>query len=322
MASTLTGITAQTLLYRYFPAVYLALAAFLGCVAGWLAVLVFGLHLVTPLAKKPIGAPSKSATVRVRPLSDYQVILDRNIFDPEGAASVKLSDSGRAAGSVTTAPAAAASEGKQKAAVAIPKKLTLIGTLAAGSNSLAVLQNGKEVHVYHLGDEIATGVTVAEILRDTVVLVSRDGSRQTLTIANNILNKRASLGVKPAPLRRGVVPAAGSPIKEVGKNRYIIPNAVAEHARANVGELMREARMEPHLVNGRTDGFVVRMIRPHSFLAQLGLRLGDVVTAINGVQLSSPEKALQVFQQLREANDIRVDLLRQGQPLTLEFQTD
>lgn len=318
MANTLTGITAQTLLHRYFPAIYLVLAALLGCVAGWMAVLVLGFRFVAPLEKASTGAPLEPAAARIRPLGDYQIILDRNIFNPEGGGTATvLSDQEATSASASSAPSATSTV-KQKTATVVPKNLVLIGTLTAGPNSLAVLRDGRETRVYSLGDEVAAGIKIAEISRNTVVLVSRDGSRQTLTLLSDL----AKAGARHTPRRNDADSSNRSGIKEVGDNKYVIPRDVAEQARHNVNELMQQARMEPRIVGGQTDGFIVRMIRPHSFLAQLGLRLGDVVTAINGVQLNGPEKALQIFQQLREARNIKVDLLRHGQPLTLELETD
>jgi len=52
------------------------------------------------------------------------------------------------------------------------------------------------------------------------------------------------------------------------------------------------------------------------------LRLGDVVVEINQVRLDSPEKALQIFQQVREANNISLGLIRNGQPQTFEYSLD
>ncbi|MEJ2690215.1 MAG: type II secretion system protein GspC [Deltaproteobacteria bacterium] len=322
MANPLTGVTVQAFLHRFFPAAYLVLVALLGSVAGWLAIIILGFGIVPPAEKVPVSAPSEKEAALTTPLDDYQIILDRDIFDPEGAGTAKLS------GKQATVPASEAStspaEEKKKTKAVLPKNLALIGTLTAGANSLAVMREGKETHVYSLGDEVADGISVAEISRNTVVFAFSDGSRQTLSIDED----QAQLAIQTAPAPKVAASAHQSAsaiqaeIKKVGENRYIIPRDVAEQARNNVGELMKQARMEPHLVDGQTDGFVVRMIRPRSFLGQLGLRLGDVVTAINDVQLNSPEKALQIFQQLREARNIKVDLLRKNKPLTLEFETD
>ena len=89
-----------------------------------------------------------------------------------------------------------------------------------------------------------------------------------------------------------------------------------------MNELLKQARLEPNIVNGQTSGFVVRMIRPHTLFTMLGLRLGDVIMQVNGVTLDSPEKALQIFQQLREAKNISISLLRNGKPLTFEYEVE
>jgi general secretion pathway protein C len=80
--------------------------------------------------------------------------------------------------------------------------------------------------------------------------------------------------------------------------------------------------MEPNIVEGRTEGFVVRMIRPKSLLDTLGIQRGDVLRQINGVPLDSPEKALQVFQQLREVKRLSIGLERNGTPMNFEYEVD
>ena len=64
------------------------------------------------------------------------------------------------------------------------------------------------------------------------------------------------------------------------------------------------------------------MIRPRSLLANLGMKVGDVVSSVNGVELDSPEKALQIFQQLREAKRLTVDLTRGQEKMSFEYQVN
>lgn len=314
MVSTLTGMTVQAILHRYFPAVYLTLIALLGCVAGWLATVIFGFWLAAPVQNITVGQPSEQAVVQKRPLTDYQIILDRNIFNAAGAATTVLSEHDAAA-----APVSSATPGKTQQSVAVAgKDFVLVGTIAAGRNSLAVLRQGKDTFIYRLGEEIGDGIMVKEISRNTVILAFRDGSRQVLTIANDI----APAAAESAPRQAASALAGNSKVKQVGENKWVIPKEVADQARGNVNELMKQARMEPRIVAGKTSGFLIRMIRPHSFLDQLGLRRGDVVMEVNNVPLDSPEKALQIFQQLREARNIKVDLLRHDRPITLEYETN
>jgi len=308
LVSPLAGMTAQALLHKYFPVMCIVLTALFGCVVGWVATVILGIWLTSPVQTLTAGPPADQATEQKMPLSAYQVILDRNIFNATGATGLLGSDS-------ASAPVFLSSlEKKQIKSAVVAKNFTLIGTIAAGLKSLAVLQEGRKTHIYRLGDKIADGISVKQISRNTVVLVFRDGSRQTLTITGD----QAELAAVPVPPQSSSANQAG--IKQVGKNKWVIPRDVAAQARGNFNELFKQARMAPRIVAGQADGFVIRMIRPNSFLAQLGLLRGDVVMGINHVQLNSPEKALEIFQQLREARNIKVDLLRNNKPLTLEFE--
>ena len=77
--------------------------------------------------------------------------------------------------------------------------------------------------------------------------------------------------------------------------------------------------MIPQVKNGKTVGFKLVELEKGSLLEQIGLRVGDLVVEINHVKLNSPEKALQIFQQIREANNISLGLMRNGKLETFEY---
>ena len=63
-------------------------------------------------------------------------------------------------------------------------------------------------------------------------------------------------------------------------------------------------------------------IEKGSLLEQIGLRVGDLIVEKNQVKLNSPEKALQIFQQVREANNISLGLIRNGKLETFEYSLE
>lgn len=305
----------QAVWHRYFLFLSLAMIALAGGTAGWLSAVILGLRLTPAVAT---GGPARTAKVETaarRPLKDYQIILDRDIFDSEDQGGGVLAE---------TAPVVTASSAASQPAAPSASKthlnLTLIGTVTAGPDSLAVIAKGKETGVYRLKEKIGDAV-LEEIARNHVILRHRDGSRETLAVTES------SPGSVAAETHREAAPKAAkskskSGIKEVGENRWLIPKETAERARGNINDLLKQARLEPRIVDGQTKGFVVRMIRPGSFLALLGLSLNDVVMEINNVELNSPERALQIMQQLREARHISVSLLRNNKPVTFEYEID
>lgn len=238
-------------------------------------------------------------------LSDFEIVLQRNIFDS----------------SASKAPSFASPEKpKENSAKAPPARtdLKLLGTVAASAGSLALIEANREIGIYRIDEETPGGGVLDGITRNQVSIRNRDGSVTTLALFE------AESLAKPSP---AAAPAASEAagdgqIKEIGENQWLIDSRMAENARNNIGELLKSARMEPNMVEGRTDGFVVKMIQPKSLLAKLGIRKGDVIMQVNGVELESPEKALQVFQQLREARHISIGLQRDGAPMNFDYEVE
>jgi general secretion pathway protein C len=77
------------------------------------------------------------------------------------------------------------------------------------------------------------------------------------------------------------------------------------------------ARIVPAIGDGRPTGFKIYGIRPGSALASIGFENGDTVRSVQDREITSPDKALEVYQQLRAADVISVDLLRHGCPIRL-----
>jgi general secretion pathway protein C len=114
----------------------------------------------------------------------------------------------------------------------------------------------------------------------------------------------------------------GGDIREVGENRWLISRDVVESVRENFSAQLRLAQMQPRLVDGKTDGFLIQRINPRSLLAKMGMQRGDVIIDVNNIKLDSPEKALMIFQQLREARQISVAVERNGNPLSFAYEIE
>lgn len=294
---------------RYFHPLVWSLLALLGLSLGQLASTSFGLWLSGAQAGRTEISKTVSPTTRQRPLSDYDVILQRNVFDPTRRGSGSLSEA-----SVPRPESRSAPE-----PVEAPKNISLLGTVAGGGDPLAMLRIDGEIEIVRIGDQPAGGMTVEYIGRLVVHLRHDDGSLSELNLQEGVATQaQTSTNVK----RRQAPGQERYKVQAVGENRWSIPSSEAERARSNLGELLKSAHLVPNVKNGSTEGFMVRMIRPNSLLAQLGLRVGDVVMEVNGIELSSPEKALQIFTQLRDARNISLGLVRNGEQLSFDYAVD
>lgn len=232
---------------------------------------------------------------------DFQVILRRNLFDSEAVGEVGQVDLSTASIADKTAPRAKTTAGN----------LRLIGTVTAGEESLALINVGKKVGVFRLSDEVVSDVTVVDIGRKQVVLDDH-GSQRKLVL-------KKPKNSKVSAIQRSNEPTKHQGVVAVDDDRWQVSRSVANNARANLSSLLKTARMVPQVKNGKTVGFKLVELKKDSLLEQIGLKVGDLVVEINQVKLNSPEKALQIFQQVREANNITLGLIRNGKPKTFEY---
>lgn len=286
-------------LQKNLPAISLLLTTLLGLSLGCLGAAITGEYLRPAVQPGKALAKERPAPAKKPLLTDYQVILQRNIFDSTAPGIGTLSD----ADTLGTAAAPAAPR----------PNLTLFGTVVAGARSLAVIHTGQETKAFRTGDELPGGGRIEEIGRNLVQIKYPGGALEPLHLYH---------GERPGEAPPAAASVTGDGIRAVGENRWVIPRSVAEQARGNLNELLRQARMEPNIVAGRTEGFVVRMIRPKSLLDTLGIQRGDILMQVNGVALDSPEKALQIFQQLREARNLSIGLQRGGVPMNFEYEVN
>lgn len=86
--------------------------------------------------------------------------------------------------------------------------------------------------------------------------------------------------------------------------------------------MMRQARIIPYMQDGKPAGFKLYAIRPNTLYSKLGLKNGDVVQKINGVEMTDPESALQIYQGVKDAKTVTMDIVRRGKPKTLKFEIE
>ncbi|MFW6067463.1 MAG: PDZ domain-containing protein [Myxococcota bacterium] len=89
---------------------------------------------------------------------------------------------------------------------------------------------------------------------------------------------------------------------------------------AGLGRFLQGVRTEPHLRDGRFVGFRLLSLWPEDPRFQdAGLERGDVIVRVNGQPIERPEQALQVWNGLRVASALYIELLRDGDEQELRF---
>jgi general secretion pathway protein C len=201
-------------------------------------------------------------------------------------------------------------------------KLKLWGTVTGqNGRAYAVIEDTKtrQQDLYHAGDTIQNAV-VKLILREKVVLNVDD--RDEILAMEEIRGRRASAGSAQKKVRASS--ATGDQKLPVSRypRKIKLRSDQIQSAMENLGELMQQATLRPHIENGQPSGISITGIKPNAIFRRMRLRNGDVITGVNGNSIGSVEDAARVFEELSSGSDIQLQIKRRGREQTLDYSIE
>jgi len=184
----------------------------------------------------------------------------------------------------------------------------------------------------YMVDDTIQGAKVLDILDDCskytgaeeatdCVLILNNGHREYIDdkegngpMAAMIAPRPAAVAAPPPPQDSG-----DDGIKALGNNRYEVSRKKVNDTLGDLNKVAMQARIVPAFKNGVATGFKLFSIRPDSIYSQIGIQNGDVIRRINGFEINSPDKALEAYAKLKEANHIEIEVERNGASLTKSY---
>ncbi len=195
-------------------------------------------------------------------------------------------------------PEAAARPTAQINAPETSLNLTLRGLFAAARKeaAFAIIAEGagNERH-FRIGDKIAGGAVVQDILPDRVVL-ERAGRYETLRLPRERLDTGAQ-GAGRAPST--LTPTMTGQLREL-----------RDAMRGNPQELLNLAEMQPVVQDGRLRGYRIRPRRHEELFRAAGLSPNDVITGVNGIPVTDPAQFAALSAQLSNASTLLLSVER------------
>lgn len=280
----------------------LALAAVLAAVVVQTVVVLRG----AAGSRMPASAAGAERTTAVQPggragvsAEEGSVIIEQNIFS--GTRSSPQAG-GRVRGP-SAADAATSAEGEMG--------LVLMGTISGSPVAArAILRDVKSniQEEYRLGDMVA-GARVQSIEKDAVVLL-HNGQSKVLRL--QVGRNHPQSNIKTSESQAGN--AVAKTVKSDSPPMQPVPETAGQ-----VDTILSSAIIEPHLVNGQTEGLRISGVERIPLVRDIGLRDGDIIRQVNGHQLTDKRKAYQVLQKARTQPTVSVELQRAGRTKELSF---
>jgi general secretion pathway protein C len=176
----------------------------------------------------------------------------------------------------------------------------------------------KTMGAFPVGGKIH-GATVTEIL-ETRVYLDNEGKAEYIDLfeAPALPPQAVAAAVAPDKNDQLAVDMAKG-ITKLSENKYELQRGTLESVLGNMALLSRSARIVPEMKDGKAAGFRLFAVRPDGPFAMIGMQNGDIISSINGLEITSPEKALEVYAKLKSASHLSLGMERNSQKITKEY---
>ena len=243
----------------------------------------------------------KEVTTEMKPLNDYAIITERNLF---GGSSQGLSEVQDEKIDIEGMPVAVQSLG-----------LKLVGTVVSKKpeDSSAIIEDlsTRKQEVYREGDEVKNTL-IKRILRHNIIINSGKRDEVLTMVPEESTAKPAA----PERTDRGR-PTPPSQARSIQLDREELESQMAD-----LNELMQQVRIRPFMEGKNPAGFLVSNIKPGSLFSKMGLRNGDVIQGVNGETVTTPDQAIELYESLMEGGTIDLDIKRGRRTQKLRYAVD
>ncbi|MCZ6828361.1 MAG: type II secretion system protein GspC [Gammaproteobacteria bacterium] len=192
--------------------------------------------------------------------------------------------------------------------------LRLQGVVASGVQSAAraIIEHQKVQQQYAVGDKLPVSgqVKVAKILTDRVVL-DNGGKYELLLLFDKDSIATAPMASARVEQRRRNIDQRGN------KNLTDLAESFRRRLYSNPQSLSDVVKISAVRVDGQLQGYRVSAGRARDQFESLGFKANDIVTGVNGIELDSPGKAMELYRVMRSAEQASFSVRRGEEQLTL-----
>ncbi|MFH0902640.1 MAG: type II secretion system protein GspC [Pseudomonadota bacterium] len=277
----------------------------------------------TPAAPRQARTPKRPAEKpRATASKDATTVATRNIF-----CSTCVADGSSPALASTLEP----SDPSRPPATSLPLALLATSVARGGRFAAATVANTSSSRSgsYWLNETIPDAGQIVRIEPRFVDFFNLSANRverlDLLGAAAPVATAAAAPPSGATPARSGtggeteLTAAIDQGVKKIDDTHWEVERGLVDRLLTDPNIISRSARVVPSIQNNKANGFKLYAIRPNTIYAKIGLQNGDTIHSINGFEMSSADKALEVYTKVKLATSLSVQVTRRGKPLTLEY---
>lgn len=243
-------------------------------------------------------------------------IVQHNVFCPSCQPQPAMGEA------VTTTP-----DGRGLRKSTLP--LTLVATMVAEEPGLSRAtiadSSAGSLGLFVVDDTVRPGLTLDSVDTSRAILKSARGLEYISLGEEAPAQAAQSLQVKgptekKKPKNKNAIEGADEAINCSSDTSCTIDRDFVDKILNMPDAMEKQARVVPSMRDGQTRGFKFYGVRPGSVPKLLGVNNGDLVTNVNGTDLSSLDDVMGLYTKLRRASNLSVTIERKGETIQKEIE--
>jgi type II secretion system protein C len=195
--------------------------------------------------------------------------------------------------------------------------LKLCGTAATSPKDIyasAIILNdtNSTIQSYGIGDQVVDQVVLEEIHQKKVILFNKNENRREVLCSDDYEGETAAASQ----------PAEGG--KSSSSEKVTLKKAeVIQELMTNYADIVTQIKPELYRdANNNVAGITASNLSSVPLAGKLGVKDGDVLQSVNNEAIDSEDKVVELINKYRNANMIRVGILRGGRPVSLTIKLE
>ena len=185
--------------------------------------------------------------------------------------------------------------------------IKLTGTIITYHKRLAVFEDltTRKQHIFKEG----------ETVKDFRILTINRKSVELSSLSSAFMQEA---GISPAQ-KEARADEESVILKKIGPHHYEIAKRVMLDNLKDPARFLKQVRLVPFVINGKSQGFLLKDMKENGFLNEIGLEEGDIITKINGESLNNTFTAIQQFASLGDRESVHIELSRHNKNIILKY---
>jgi general secretion pathway protein C len=197
--------------------------------------------------------------------------------------------------------------------------LQLVGVFIAKENTFIIAQDKKKENLFIDKNERYKGFKLIAV-EPTRAIFNKNGKNYFIDlVADKMVEKQINESVRPANSTKKIeLPGYRSdPARESVK---FVKKAEVVKYKNDYSAVVKNIGFQDVIENRKLKGFKVTKIKRGSLFEKFGLRVGDIVTAINNEQIKSYSQVMNTYKNIDKIDSLKLTITRDNQEKELEYE--